>query len=538
MTAFADKQPAATARARSVFGSSLAVGAYLVLLTVFSAWFRTRSATGSFWMDEGLSVGIASHPLGDIPGLLKQDGSPPLYYMALGAWMGAVGRTEANTHLFSMLASLLCIPVAFFGMRTMFSRRAGVIAASLFASSAFLSSYSQETRMYSLVALLSLMTSVCFLLAFVARRRFWLVGFALSQAAMLYTHGWGIFFGVGCAAAFLYLLIAEPNGRRRLVVDGLLGFGAVAMMFLPWLPTLLYQSQHTAAPWALSPDLGVPIQIGFLLGGQRIAFLLLIAAALGVQRILAGNSVGVPENPSLKGSLDPLGTKRALVVLLVIFLVTIAVGWTVSQFNPAWVLRYLAAVLGPLLLAFAVGAARSGAVGIAAVAIAVLSSFSPSINRDVNVKSNVRNIGTEVNPLLKKGALVIVAQPEQTPLVWYYLPGGMRYADPMGATSDPRMLNWVDVVDRLRAADPKTTWNKLADTVPVGGQVLLVRPLTVGISNWSAPWTFLVRRRSAQWSELLQSDPRFVREAAAPSFYIPAVTVADSAVLYRRISGR
>jgi hypothetical protein len=236
--------------------------------------------------------------------------------------------------------------------------------------------------------------------------------------------------------------------------------------------------------------------------------------------------------------LTDLQTRRALGALLWIFGTAITVGWTLSQFNPAWVLRYLAAVLGPLLLIFAIAAARSGAIGVVAIAIAVASSFSFSANRDINIKSNVRNIGTEVNPRLKPGALVIVGQPEQLPLVWYYLPGGMRWADPMGISPDPRMLNWVDVVDRLRAADPKTTWAKLAATVPVGGQVLLVRPLTVGISNWSAPWTFLVRRRSAQWSALLQNDPRFVKEASAPWFYIPATTVADSAVLYRRVASR
>ena len=108
----------------------------------------------------------------------------------------------------------------------------------------------------------------------------------------------------------------------------------------------------------------------------------------------------------------------------------------------------------------------------------------------------------------------------------------------MGLTRDPRMLDWVDVVDRLRAADSKATWDSLARTVPVGGQVLLVRPLTVGKANWSAPWTFLVRRKSAEWSELLRTDPRFVKEGTAPSFYLPATTVADSAVLYRRVSGR
>jgi hypothetical protein len=134
---------------------------------------------------------------------------------------------------------------------------------------------------------------------------------------------------------------------------------------------------------------------------------------------------------------------------------------------------------------------------------------------------------------------VIVGQPEQTPVNWYYLPAGMRFADPMGFTRDPRMLDWTDAVDRLAAADPRATYERLIASVPVGGRVLFVRPVTVGVTNWSAPWTLLVRRLSARWGALLQSDPRLVPMKAAPWFYGTASTVSDNAVLYRKIkSGR
>ncbi|MEI6447837.1 MAG: glycosyltransferase family 39 protein [Actinomycetes bacterium] len=534
MSASAQHPQATAERLRGLLSSPIAVGIYLVGLTLASVWFRTRSADAAFWMDEGLSVGIASHALFDIPSVLKQDGSPPLYYMGLAAWMGWFGRTEAATHAFSLLASTATIPFAFWAGRTLFDRRTGVIAASVFASSAFLTAYSQETRMYALMVLLSLTTATFFLLSFVARRRPWLAAFVVSMAAMLYTHGWGIFYGVGCFVALMFLAYRDSEGRAGLLKDGALSFGAVALLFVPWLPTLLYQARNTAAPWALSPGFGLPLELSFLLGGQRIAIALLLASALGFWRIVSRNGEGVPPVPGPAVAMAEGLHRRAVAALLLIFGVTIAIGWTLSQFNPAWALRYLSAILGVLLFAFAICAARSGWLGIAGIAFVVFAGFSPSINLPINLKSNMRNIGTEVNPRLKPGALVIVGQPEQVPLAWYYLPGGMRFADPMGPTSDPRMLNWVKVVDRLRAAEPRRTYDQLVESVPVGGQVLLIRPLTVGIMNWSAPWTFEVRRRSAQWSELLQRDPRFVKEVASPWFYIPASTVANSAVLYRR----
>ncbi len=64
------------------------------------------------WLDEGISVGIASHPLGSIPGLLRQDGSPPLYYGLLHLWMSAFGTADDTTHLPSLVFALAMVPTA------------------------------------------------------------------------------------------------------------------------------------------------------------------------------------------------------------------------------------------------------------------------------------------------------------------------------------------------------------------------------------------------------------------------------------------
>src|SRR5690348_9002390 len=75
----------------------------LLLLALISVKIRTRAITSPFWGDEGLSIGIAAHPLGQIPTVLHQDGSPPLYYMLLHFWMGLFGSSEVATHALSMV---------------------------------------------------------------------------------------------------------------------------------------------------------------------------------------------------------------------------------------------------------------------------------------------------------------------------------------------------------------------------------------------------------------------------------------------------
>ena len=101
----------------------------LAFLIGISLALRTQAIHARFWIDEGLSVGISSHPLLDIPGVLREDGSPPLYYLILKLWMSMFGSGEGDTHALSVAFALLIIPVAWVGARALFGDRAAWIAA-------------------------------------------------------------------------------------------------------------------------------------------------------------------------------------------------------------------------------------------------------------------------------------------------------------------------------------------------------------------------------------------------------------------------
>ena len=139
-------------------------------------------------MDEAITTGIASHSLSAIPGVLRHDGSPPLFYLLLHVWISVFGASEAATHSLSLVFGLLCIPAGIWAAWSLFGRRAGLYAAVLFAFSTFLTAYATETRMYELMALLGILATAAFLHAFVYRRRRYLILFAVCQALMLYTH--------------------------------------------------------------------------------------------------------------------------------------------------------------------------------------------------------------------------------------------------------------------------------------------------------------------------------------------------------------
>ena len=49
-----------------------------------------------FWKDEAITTGIASHSLSAIPGVLRHDGSPPLFYLLLHFWMQHLRRRASR----------------------------------------------------------------------------------------------------------------------------------------------------------------------------------------------------------------------------------------------------------------------------------------------------------------------------------------------------------------------------------------------------------------------------------------------------------
>lgn len=478
----------------------------LAALVALSLVVRTGSLDTGFWIDEGLSVGIADRPVTAIPEALRQDGSPPLYYLLLHAWMALAGDGEIATHLLSVLFALLAVPAAWWALRSGFGSRAGMVAALLLALNPFLTSYAQETRMYALVVLLGTLACGALLRALVLERRRWRVPAGILLAALLYSHNWALFFGVGCGVAWLGLMIAADGQRRRALLHaGAVTFGVAVLLYLPWLPTTLYQAAHTGAPWALAPPASELPQVFQRLLGSMAQFVLLLAAGIGVGRIWR-----LPR---------PEVERRATAALAVIFVATMLVAWLSSQVSPAWALRYLAVTVAPLLLLAALGVARAGAPGLAGLGvIAALWAFDGPPPE----KSNVRELAETLEAALEPGDLVVSTQPEQIPVLDYYLPDGLRYATLWGPVSDLGVTDWRDGVQRLEATSARRNLEPLIRELEPGRRLILVEPIVYDVERWSAPWTELVRVRSVEWRDRIHEDDRLAITAVVPPTSYPA----------------
>ncbi len=407
-----------------------AVVAGLVALTTASALLRVEGIGVSLWLDEGISIGIAFHRLTEIPGLLAQDGSPPLYYLLLHAWMAAFGDGAVALRSLSLVFALATVPVAYLTVASLFGCRAGWIAAVLAATSPYVGTYAREARMYSLLALLVLVGVASFVHGFAFGHRRWLPAFVVSTALVLYTHNWGLFFAAGAGLAVLPCLLARPD-RRRVLHDATLAFGTVAVLYAPWLPTLARQIEQTGAPWSPVPT-------------PRDA-LLVVSSVLGDQRVLVALAVGAAV-PLLRLSRRwSTGEGRSALAITTMYVSSLAMAWTASQLEPGWSLRYFGIFLAPLLVLAALGLSRAGGAGVVAVVLVVgiwtqpLARLSGTrVPPDNDEKGNVERVARMMAPLTEPGDLVVSTHFEHVPLLHHYFGPQLRYATPLGMTPDPQ----------------------------------------------------------------------------------------------------
>ena len=440
MATAAAPRPAFRAKARALTRTRLLTPLGLAALMLLAFVLHTTEMGIGFWIDEGLSVGIADRPLTDIPAALKLDGSPPLYYMLLHVWMNVFGTTEEATRYLSVVVTLLAVPVAFWAARPMFGERAAWMAAVLAATNPFLTRFAQEARMYALIALLALIACGAFGRAFtlgggIRERRPWAIVLAVTLALMLYTHNWALFFATACGVVWLFL-VWRSKERRELLVTGAVAFGGALLLYLPWVPTTLYQVAHTGAPWSQAPS--VVALLGSLgqMVGQFAQIALILVAGAGFATLFARQG----------GRFSPAA--RAAACLLAIGVITVVLAWLSSQLSPAWANRYLAVGVAPLLLVAAAGLANAGRLGIAGLIVAAALGAGDTAPDD---KSNVRDIADAIAPSLRAGDIVVSTQPEQVSVLAYYLPEGVRFATLTGAVKDTGVTDWRDGPERLGA---------------------------------------------------------------------------------------
>ncbi len=196
--------------------------------------------TQSLWRDEAFSVWIAKDGIQQAIVRTSGDFNPPLYYILLSIWMSLFGNSEVALRGLSVMAFLLFLIVVYRFSRILFrSQKAAVYTTLLMLTNPMLVYFAFELRMYSL---LILFTTLSMYMLYVANWKWYIISAVLG----LYTQP---FMAFVILSQSVYLLFTKR--LRTSIRNGI----CIAVLYIPWLPTLITQFRASGPMWMYPVDL-------------------------------------------------------------------------------------------------------------------------------------------------------------------------------------------------------------------------------------------------------------------------------------------
>jgi 4-amino-4-deoxy-L-arabinose transferase-like glycosyltransferase len=270
----------------------------------------------SFWYDEGNSARIAERSLPLIIAGAGGDIHPPLYYIVLHYWRAIFGETEFALRMLSVACGVGLVFFTYLLARRLFNPRVGLIAAALMACSPFAVYYSQEARMYVLLAFEAVVSTWALtgIVDFgfrisdshvadaqvgqskIGNQKSKIAFYVLATAAGLYTQYAYPFVMIAQGVAVLIWLAGAQARRAQVRVIALYAAVNVAAiaLFVPWLPIAIRQ----VTSWSVTPQnyqLGQAmldayrwLVVGRTLPLDQVAWPLLASGALALLGVLFG----------------------------------------------------------------------------------------------------------------------------------------------------------------------------------------------------------------------------------------------------------
>lgn len=216
----------------------ITIGLVIVLLVATILRFKGLIFQ-SYWVDELFTTTISnpSNSLSTVYNMTVNDVHPPLYQTLLWAWYHLFGFNEYAGRALSATIGVLGVYAVYLLGKEFFNKEVGLYASVIASMNYFLIFYSQETRSYSLLFLLSTMSYVYLMKNFTdySKKNFTL--YLLFTVALVYTHYFGFFLVVTQVFVFIYYFIKEK--RKHLAILALITAVTIIIALLPLMDHLL-----------------------------------------------------------------------------------------------------------------------------------------------------------------------------------------------------------------------------------------------------------------------------------------------------------
>jgi mannosyltransferase len=335
---------------------------WLAVAVALAARFRfLRLGTKSFWLDEAESLVIAQlHWRQFISALVHRQANMTLYYLVLRAWIH-LGSSEFAVRSLSVLAGVITIPAIYLLGKSLFGPKTGRLAALLLACAAFHIRYSQEARGYSLLVLLSVLSTLFFVRSLRQPSKKNWTGYVLLSTLMVYAQVFGYFV---LLSQWLSLLWAKDRTDRKAFLGSLVW---INLLIAPLAFCLLVISDRSQLKWLSTPTLTSFYQFWLDLTGNGGGAILLLCVLLS---LVAARSGKLPEHAR-----NGFNTWKYAFLLIWLFFPVVAL-LIMSARWPSFTPRFLISGLVPMVLLVAEGIDRmpSKLLGIGSL-ILVLASW-------------------------------------------------------------------------------------------------------------------------------------------------------------------
>jgi len=453
--------------------AALAVAAVLAEIVISLTLAATVKVP--LWLDETLTVNIASKPLADLPSVLRHDGAPPLFYAVLHFWMGIFGHSATAVRLLPTCISAVTLLATYLIVTRIWTRPIAVMTIAILAGAPYFVYYSSECRMYALVMLESILLLGALEWALTAPTRKHLVAVAASVAALLYTHYWSIYLVVlvFCWVGYFALFGHNRSAARRTLTALVVG----GIAFLPWVPVFLFQLAHTGTPWSSPQSISVVVEVFAWFSFNQAA--LFQVSSLHYQLLIVGylalGAIGLLGIATGRFSLAlDLRVQRRARLVGIWAVGTVVIGSLISMLSGSAVTtRYASAAFIPFVILMALGIASFGepwlrllfVIGLGGVGLWSANQYHGT------ARTESPRIASALAKFAQPGDVVAFCPDQLAPSTLRLLPlEEQLHLKTIGYPHfdrSPAIINWIDYEKAIQRADP---------TVFASGLVALAGP--------------------------------------------------------------
>lgn len=218
----------------------------VVGLIIFAVLSLVTIANSSIWFDEAFGAYMIKYNFVDIARYTATDVHPPLFYWLLKSWSLIFGNSELALRSMSVFFGGIAIIFGYLLTNKLFNRTAARISLIFLVLSPMLIRYSQEARMYMLVAAIALAATYVLVVAMESKKKMPWVIYGILISLGMWVHYYA-------AIVWIAHILWHADNARRYSAKGeflkkffdrrwIMAYVIAIILYIPWLPFFVGQS--------------------------------------------------------------------------------------------------------------------------------------------------------------------------------------------------------------------------------------------------------------------------------------------------------